>query len=69
MNKYIVPYCIIQDSFVGNRIINARSLQECKDKVMELFEDYSDKDDWDDFLSELDEHDVLIGRITDIEEL
>lgn len=69
MNKYIIPYCIIQDGFIGNRVINARSLQECKDKVIEIFGDYSDKDDWNDFLSELNEQDIIIGKITDIEEL
>lgn len=69
MNKYIVPYCIIQRNKCDIYTIIARSLQECKDKIMVLFEDYSDKDDWNDFLQELDESDILLGEIKDIEEL
>ena len=32
-------------------------------------EDYSDSDDWDTFKDDLNNNDILIGRITDVEEL
>ena len=69
MNKYIVPYCNIQKSKVDNRIIMATSLADCKEKLMLMYEDCSDSDDWDTFKDDLSDKGILIGRITDIEEL
>lgn len=69
MNKYIIPYCDIDNSQVGNHIIAARSLADCEEKVMHLYEDYSDSDDWNTFLDDLDKQNILIGEIKDIEEL
>lgn len=69
MNKYIVPVCNVQESKIYNKIIIANSNTSCQEKIMEMFSEYSDKDDWREFLQDLDEQDILIGRITDIEEL
>lgn len=69
MNKYIIPVCNIQESDVYNLTINASSYSDCQDKIMRKFEDYTDKDDWHEFLEDLDNKDILIGRITDVEEL
>lgn len=69
MNKYIVPYCDIQKSKVDKHIIMATSFADCKEKLMLMYEDYSDSDDWDTFKDDLNNNDILIGRITDVEEL
>lgn len=69
MNKYIIPVCNIPDSEVYNLVINARSYSECEDRIMEKFSEYSTNIDYHEFLKELDKQDVLIGEITDIEEL
>ena len=36
---------------------------------MEMFEDYSSSIKYQDFVKDLDEKDILIGKITDIETL
>lgn len=69
MNKYIIPVCDINKSRVYNLTINANSNAECQDKIMTKFSEYSDSLDYHEFLSDLDEQDILIGKITDIEEL
>jgi len=69
MNKYIIPVCNIPDSEVYNLVINASSLSDCEDKIMEEFVDYSDALEYHDFLEDLDKQDILIGKISDIEEL
>lgn len=69
MNKYIVPICDIRESFVYNKVITANSNISCQEKIMEMFSEYSDEDDWRKFLLDLDKNDILIGKITDIEEL
>lgn len=69
MNKYIVPVCNVQESKIYNKVIIANSSTSCQEKIMEMFSEYSDKDDWREFLQDLDEQDILVGRITDIEEL
>lgn len=69
MNKYIIPVCNIQDSKVYNLRIVANSNADCQYKIMEKFSDYSDCDSYHDFIKDLDSKDILIGTITDIEEL
>lgn len=69
MNKYIIPICNLPKSKVYNAIIMANSLASCQDKLMEMFEDYSDSNDYQKFLKDLDDQDILIGRIADIETL
>lgn len=69
MNKYIIPICNIPESEIYNLIISANSNSECQDKIMDKFVNYSDSFDYQEFLKDLDSQDILIGRITDIEEL
>lgn len=65
MNKYIIPVCNISNSKVYNLRIIANSNADCQDKIMEKFADYSECD----FIKDLNSQDILIGAITDIEEL
>lgn len=67
MNKYVIPICNIPDSKIYNLIINANSYNECQEKIMDKFEDYSDS--YQDFIKSMDDQDILIGKIEDIEEL
>lgn len=69
MNKYIIPVCDINKSKVYNLTIMATSCSDCEDKIIEKFSKYSESDDYDEFLDDLDKKDILIGQITDIEEL
>lgn len=69
MNKYIIPVCFVAESKVYNEQIVARSLTDCQDKLMEKFSDYSNEVSYHDFVNDLSDQDILIGRITDIEEL
>lgn len=69
MNKYIIPYCDIQKSKVDKHVIMATSLADCKEKLMLMYDDYSDSDDWETFKHDLRDQRILIGGITDIEEL
>lgn len=69
MNKYIIPVCDINKSKVYNLSIMATSYSDCEDKIIEKFSKYSESDDYDEFLDDLDKNNILIGQITDIEEL
>lgn len=69
MNKYIIPVCNIPDSKVYNLRIIANSNADCQDKIMKKFAYYSECDSYRDFIKDLDSKDILIGAITDIEEL
>lgn len=69
MNKYIVPICNLDKVEVHNEIIIARSINDCKDKLMDMYAEYSDNLDYNDFWADLYKHDILIGDITDIEEI
>lgn len=69
MNKYIIPVCNINKSEVYNLSIIAQSYSDCEDKIIEKFSKYSESNDYDKFLDDLDKKDILIGQITDIEEL
>ena len=69
MNKYIIPVCDINKSKVYNLTIMDTSCSDCEDKIIEKFSKYSESDDYDEFLDDLDKNDILIGQITDIEEL
>ena len=69
MNKYIIPVCNIPESEIYNLIISANSNSDCQDKIMSKFAEYSDCFDYHDFIKDLDSQDILIGKITDIEEL
>ena len=69
MNKYIIPYYDTVESEVDNHVIVATSLTNCKEKLMSMYEDFSTSDDWKTFLHDLAENGILIGKITDVEEL
>lgn len=72
MNEYIIPFHDIQaDSFPKFRKIVARSLTDCKEKLMEqLLSEYDELmefDTYDDFRKYANEQDISIGEITDKE--
>ena len=67
MNKYIIPICNISKSKVYNLIISARTYKDCQDKIMFKFD--SDYDSYHEFVKDMDNQDILIGEITDVEEL
>lgn len=72
MNRYIIPICIYDKSKIYNMLVNARSYNDCKEKVMyKLIEEFDlpDIDDYDDFIDELYDRNILIGEIKDIETL
>ena len=68
-NTYIVPVCEISKSKVYNIKIVATSKKDCEDKIINRFSDYSDKIIYKEFIQDLDNPDILIGKIYDIEEL
>lgn len=71
MNKYLIPICDIQAGHIYNKIIIAKSLIECQDKLSEfLIEQYDDLHEcltYREFIELADKNDILIGNITDIE--
>ena len=69
MNKYIIPICNWSKQKVYNIIIMSRSLSSCKEKIINMFQNYSDSDDYDEFINDLKKQNILIGEITDIETL
>ena len=72
MNRYIIPICIFDKSKIYNILVNARSYNDCKEKIMyKLIEEFDlpDIDDYDDFINELYNRNILIGEIKDIETL
>lgn len=69
MNKYVIPICNWSKQKVYNIIIMSRSLSSCKEKIINMFQDYSDSDDYDEFVNDLKKQNILIGEITDIETL
>ena len=73
MNKYIIPVCNIDAGSVWNKVISAKSIIDCKEKLMaELIEyyDFEEFSNYSEFVSWLDENqNILVGNITDIEEL
>ena len=68
-NIYIIPICDISKSNVYNLKISAQSTKDCQEKIMDRFSEYSNSDDYREFVNDLDEQDILIGKITDIEEI
>lgn len=70
MNKYLVPVCDSDGSYICS--VAARSLAEAEDKfINELSDIYAiDKDfnNFDEFIKEALESDIVIGDIYDIDE-
>lgn len=69
MNKYVIPICNWSKQKVYNIIIMSRSLSSCKEKIINMFQNYSDSDDYDEFVNDLKKQNILIGEIKDIETL
>ena len=69
MNKYIIPYYNISESKVSIHIVIARSLENCKEKLITMYEDQSDSNDWGEFIDDLYDQGIILGKIIDIEEL
>lgn len=72
MSKYIIPVCFIEDDIVLNEVIVAKSILDCQDKLMEKYSEYleySSEFSYHDFVNELKDNNILIGKIIDIEEL
>lgn len=73
MNKYVIPICDIEAGSTWIHIIMAKSLTDCKEKLMtELIEryDFEDFSNYSEFVNWMDEsQNILIGSITDIEEI
>lgn len=69
MNKYVIPICNWSKQKVYNIIIMSRSLSSCKEKIINMFQDYSESDDYNEFVNDLKKQNILIGEIKDIETL
>lgn len=73
MNKYIIPISDFINKDVWNEIILARSINECKDKLMESlmenYEELEESDSYKSFVKQCLKKDLIIGDITDIETL
>lgn len=74
MNKYIIPICDIDKGEVWIKVIIAKSTNDCQEKLIQYIIDTYDIDDrttsYKEFIKFIDsEHNILIGRIKDIEEL
>lgn len=66
MNEYIIPIYNKDSEKVYIKKYLARSFNDCKDKIMEDFQNYDL--DWDDFIDEMNDE-YVFGNIKDIEEL
>ena len=72
MNNYIIPMC--EATFVPKcwvETINANSISDCQDKLMDLYRDVYDitSQDYRDFVEEAEESNIIIGSIMDYETL
>ena len=67
-NTYLVPVCYIDNSKNSILKISATSLEECKEKIIDMYQDKCDEDDYNSFVNILDrEHDIIIGDIIDLD--
>lgn len=73
MNRYVIPICDLGETSVWNEVVLANSYSDCKEKLMEsLSEDYEipECNSYGEFYNlAFREYNILIGDITDIEEL
>lgn len=67
MNEYLIPIC--NGSKVYIEKIFARSINNCKEKIIEKFSNITESDDWDEFITELNSMDIIIGEILDKDEI
>lgn len=73
-NKYLIPICDIEAGNTWIHTIIAKSITECKEKLMafliEYYDDFDEYSNYSEFVSKLDsEHNILIGSIKDIDEI
>lgn len=66
MNEYVVPIYNRNKDKVYIKKYLARSFNDCKNKIMEDFQNYDL--DWSDFINEISDK-YVFGNIKDIEEL
>ena len=67
-NTYLVPVCYIDNSKNSILKISATSLEECKEKIIDMYQDECDEDNYNSFVNILDrEHDIIIGDIIDLD--
>lgn len=67
-NTYLVPVCYIDNSKNSILKISATSLEECKEKIIDMYQDKCDEDNYNSFVNILDrEHDIIIGDIIDLD--
>lgn len=76
MNKYLIPICDIEAGSCWIHVIMAKSLNDCKEKCINYILDYYEFDDFDDsmdfasFHNKLNyDYNIIIGNITDIDEI
>lgn len=71
MNTYIVPFCSSSGEIWVDKY-QARSLSSAKDKVIEEYTSLWDLEvsaDWEDFVEQLSNLDVIVGIPEDIDSL
>lgn len=67
-NTYLVPVCYIDNSKNSILKISATSLEECKEKIIDMYQDECDEDDYNSLVDILDrKHDIIIGDIVDLD--
>lgn len=72
MNNYVIPVCVIAKSINKLEKIMANSYRDCQEELMErITVEYNlpEADNYKQFLTIADEHDIIIGKISDVEEL
>ena len=67
-NTYLVPVCYIDNSKNSILKISATSLEECKEKIIDMYQDKCDEDNYNSFVNILDrEYDIIIGDVIDLD--
>ena len=74
MNKYLIPICNASDiAKCWIEVIMARSNEECQDKLMNIlldkFDYLEDTTTYNEFVDKADSNNIIIGKITDIDEI
>lgn len=72
MNNYIIPVCVIAKTDNKLEQITANSYRDCQEELMERITtrfNLPEADNYKQFLTIADEHDIIIGKISDVEEL
>lgn len=70
MNKYIIPICDLIEAKATFKVVLARSIEDCEDRLMVEFSEEYDENflNYRDFIYTMDNnYNIAIGEITDIE--